>query len=192
MGKITLEQYTRSLQAAGKTGLRSQLRLGLRAVEAALETEAKGLAGQRMKVRSGKLRHSITAKLVDKQFGFELTLGAGGARLPYARIQEFGGTIVPRVARWLRIPLPPALTGQGLDRYPGRLREVAPGEFHIRRSKAGRFLLFRNDDRGGPPWYVLKDRVTLPARFYLRDAVANNLRRLDAETRKAVRTALEF
>jgi hypothetical protein len=87
----------------------------------------------------------------------------------YARLQELGGTVNARQGGYLRIPLPPAKTGAGVDRYSGPLREIARGKFTVIKSRAGNLLLI--DIETGEPWYLLRKSVTIRARPYLRPAI---------------------
>lgn len=48
------------------------------------------LTGQRLKVQSGRLRGSVSSKVVEDQNFIEGTVGAGGALVPYAFTHEFG------------------------------------------------------------------------------------------------------
>lgn len=48
------------------------------------------LTGQRLNVQSGRLRGSVSSKVVEDQNFIEGTVGAGGALVPYAFTHEFG------------------------------------------------------------------------------------------------------
>lgn len=50
------------------------------------------LTGQRLKVRSGRLRGSISSKIDESRDMIIGTVGAGGALVPYAFLHEFGLT----------------------------------------------------------------------------------------------------
>lgn len=113
--------------------------------------------------RSGALRDSIdTAFFSDGSVGVE----AGGPGVPYAAIQEFGGTITPKNVNWLTIPLS--------QRFFGRRASEFNDLF---------FINLRNVDKYGHPMGMLIDRTTedaaylllketrIPARPYLQPAV---------------------
>ncbi len=62
------------------------------------ETVSKKLSGQVLKRQTGRLASSITANVIKQGRGF---LGILGSNVKYARIHEFGGTIVPKRAPFL-------------------------------------------------------------------------------------------
>jgi hypothetical protein len=169
-------------------GLEKSMAMGLRKalISAALiaEAEAKKNATRNPKVRSGRLRASIRAEVQ----GLTMSLKAGGTRnVRYAAQREFGGTIRPVRARWLTIPLPNALTGAGVPRFPGP-RSV-PGLFTVR-SRAGNLVMMRKTANGVEPMYVLKDSVTQKAQPYLRPAVAVAVKKLGPVLADVVATAV--
>jgi phage gpG-like protein len=84
-----------------------------------------------------------------------------GTNVIYAAIHEFGGVIVPRVAKMLAIPI------GDLQGSPRR------HDLHIARTKGGAWLLI---DQAGKAQYVLKQSVTIPARPYLRPALREKQR----------------
>lgn len=155
-------------------GLRDIVKTAL--VETALrgESVAKRNVATVLNVRSGHLRRSITGFVRDTPDGPEAVIRAGG-RLPdspvdvrYARTHEYGATIVPTRGQYLRIPLPPALTGAGVDRFGGPLRVMAPDTFTVLRARNGG--LFLKHKRTGALWYKLVRSVTIRPRPFLRPA----------------------
>jgi phage gpG-like protein len=102
----------------------------------------------------------------------KLTIGGEvrGVTVKYARIHEFGGTITPKKAQYLAIPMAAAKTGTGVSRYESP-RQV-PGLF-VFKSKAGNLLLARREGKKGKLklFFVLKKSVKIPARPYLGPAV---------------------
>ncbi len=172
---MTLDEFGRRLTQLGTGGLREVLRPVLIGACQLVENEVKlnRLTGQVLRSRTGRLRASVSATVEDREGAPALVARAGGTdgrgEVGYASIQEHGGVVVPRTAKMLRIPLGPALTAAGVDRFPTPLRQSAPGMFYLRRSKAGNLLLFHRET--GIPWYVLKHSVTIPPRPYLRPGV---------------------
>jgi hypothetical protein len=126
--------------------------------------------------RSGNLVNSIASKVTMGTGTIKVTVSAGGiggrGRVPYAAIQEYGGKVDAPSGKYLRIPLSPARTKGGQDRYPGPLRSVAPDLFRAVKAKDGDLFLFK---RGGidlgPPWYKLVKSVKIKPKFYLTRAV---------------------
>lgn len=85
--------------------------------------------------------------------------------LAYAGIQNYGGTILPRVARNLAVPLP---GNPNPRKWP---REYGDGELYPIKSRRGNRLLMSRAD--GRPMFVLKKSVTLPATGYLEQAAVD-------------------
>lgn len=136
------------------------VRQALTATALEAEAEAKRNATTRLKVRTGRLRSSIQSSVDGDGDRVRVTLQAGGQEVPYARAQEFGAVIVPRSARFLAIPVGPALTSAGVSRYASP-RDV-PG-LHFARGTL--------QDAQGNVWYVLKRSVTIRGTRFLGDAV---------------------
>jgi len=174
MSEETLDQWTARIQEIGALEFRRRLLVQLTAVSLKMDSMAKRNARSRMRVRSGRLWQSVRGMVVDDQGAPMVMLQAGGrvsgGEVIYAGIQEFGGIITPKVSDYLRIPLSPALTAAGVDRYGGRLRTTGAGLFFPFRSKDGDLYLAHRDGNGLEPWYKLVDRVTVPAHHFLRDA----------------------
>lgn len=130
------------------------------------------LSGNPLKVRSGRLRSSISAFTARTATGVE---GTVGTNVPYARIHEYGGEITPKKGQYLTIPLAAALTGAGVLRKPAR---DWPDTF-VMRSKAGNLLIMqkrKGDDM--IPLFVLKKRVNISEKRMFRSAVENNSDRI--------------
>lgn len=79
---------------------------------------AGGLIGR----RTGNLSRAMTFTVDVGEGTFHVEVFPDSAKVPYGAIQEFGGTIVPRTAQSLAIPLAAMLTGNGVAR--GSARDV--------------------------------------------------------------------
>lgn len=90
----------------------------------------------------------------------------------YGRIQEFGGTITPKKAKYLTIPLPEALNSDGT---PKKASAREWQNTFIITSKKGNLLIVRRQGRGIVPLYVLKTSVYIPPRLNLRTTVETGL-----------------
>lgn len=180
----TFEDLRKRAAEAGAGGLRRELRKVLTGVAMTAERQAKLNATSRMRVRTGHLRRNIAATVVDgKTGGVEVRLGVQG--VPYARIQEKGGTVVPRSAKALAIPMPAAQTAAGVGRYPS---PRAHGNLQWRPDgKGGPGLLF---DPSGVLMYVLKRQITIKPKWYLRDALTTATQDLDKQLSDAVEVVL--
>ena len=114
------------------------------------------LKGQVLKSISGKLSSSINWWLSG-------TEGYIGSNLVYAAIQEFGGTIVPKNAKYLTIPL-----WKGAAQQIGGAREVPNAFFKMTN---GRLLMYGKSKYGIMPYFLLLKSVTLPPRPYIWPAI---------------------
>jgi phage virion morphogenesis protein len=117
---------------------------------------------------TGRLRASIRSELVSP------TAVMIGTNLIYGRIHQEGGTILPRRAKLLAIPL-----RREFKAKPARKQR---GLFVIR-SRRGNLLLVKRDGAGIKPCYLLLERVKIPARPYLgvSDADKATIQRILAE-----------
>jgi hypothetical protein len=139
-----------------------------------------GRTGDRLQNRSALLRRSFKHEVVGGVGqSTPLTLVHYSAGVKYARLQEYGGTIKPKRAKWLTIPLPDALTGSGVQRYESAryLFENYPKQMAVVRSRSGRLFIVSRGKPGTKPrkdspmvWlYILKKESKVPARLGYRD-----------------------
>lgn len=191
MSTITVAQWVDRLERLTGGGLVTELRKTLARAGLVGEAIAKQAATTSPRSRSGRLRASIGSKVEFRSNDLALVLSAGGAKgggvVRYAALQEFGGTVRPTRAKWLAIPVGPALTGAGVPRYPGP-RSVPGLSFVKSRSSQTAVLVSRET---GQVFYVLKKSVRIPAHMYLtrgRDRAVLELRR---ELPVTVRTSFE-
>jgi hypothetical protein len=131
------------------------------------------LSGQRLNVRSGRLRNSVASVVTQTADGGTLEVSAGrGADVKYARILERGGTIRPTRGRFLAIPQGRALTGAGVTRGGWESPRTAPAKLRFVPISGGRGLLV--EDRGARGrersdiLYLLVQSVRIRGRFYMR------------------------
>jgi len=78
--------------------------------------------GREIHRRTGRLAASISSRVEQEAAAVFARLGllTGGDLLAYAAIQEFGGTVRPKRAKVLTIPLAAALTPAGVPRFTAR------------------------------------------------------------------------
>ncbi len=110
--------------------------------------------------RTGSLRQSLKSRVSDPtsvHARVTMSLRVFSAGVPYARIQEFGGTITPKRAKWLTIPLDANMTTTGVTKLSAR-RAISKGGF-FSTSKKGNLLI---RDSEGVPLFVLKKKVKIP------------------------------
>lgn len=107
--------------------------------------------------RTRTLSRSIHMEVVKRSSSYaEVAIGTD---LESAPIHEFGGTITPKTAKFLAIPVT-----EEAQQYVSPLN--FPRELHFVLGKTGGVLMDENDTAH----FVLKKSVTIPARPYLRPA----------------------
>jgi hypothetical protein len=138
--------------------------------------------GRKLRVRSGALRSSVGGRVLGKKLDdLRAIFRVGGGRAGYARIQELGGTVHPKRARMLTIPIGAprgsALTAAGnirakaKPRFAGTTKSGAPiyetgyGRTHLFRSKAGNLVITAGSGKNTVLLYVLKNRAKIPPRL---------------------------
>lgn len=123
--------------------------------------------------RSGHLAQSIqTSVYQDGASVVTARIGSGVAnnrRMPYAEIHEDGGTITPKKAKWLTIPLEAALTPSGV---PKKASAREWKNTFVGKSKGGALIIFQKVGKKTlVPLYVLKKSVRIPARHYMSETL---------------------
>ena len=191
---MTPEQFAAKLRAVGQTGVARAVGRALTATALIAEGEAKG----RAPVLSGHLRRSISGTVRQGAQGPEAVVRAGGrvegaADVVYAGVIEYGfkGAAKPKNAQFFRIPLGPAKTQAGVDRYPTPIRQSGAGLFYVRRSKDGQsaYLIHK---ASGVPWYKLvRSLRPRAARPFLRPGAQAAADRLPAQFAKHLRTEID-
>ena len=191
MTTLTPKQFARAIKKAGRELVHQEISRTM--TMAALDTEARAKlnATNLLRVRSGRLRNSIVSHALfnaaGPNSGWELILKAGNTNdVRYARIQEEGGTIRAKNAKFLAIPLDPgpAVTGAGVSRYSSP-RQV-PG-LHVQ----GRGQRLRLVDGEGRTWYVLRRSVNIKPKLYLRRALDHTEANLPRPLAQALLPAID-
>ncbi len=130
------------------------------------------LSGDPLKARSGRLRDSIASQV--SASGNEAT-GLISTDVPYARIQEFGGTITARAAANLTIPLAAALGGDGEALFSARDLIGNPSLGGFIGTFVRKQILFGKSAGGAiTPLFKLQASVELPPRSFFGSALAEN------------------
>ncbi len=152
------EQVARNLKAAQDALIKARVYKMRDAVNYVKNYIKKSkLTGGVLHKRSGLLRKSILSKV--ESTGALVTgrvfPGIGGKYPPYGGIHETGKTIRPKKAKYLKIPLDPAMqTLQGRKRYPANDETFVKGN-----------TIYMKDT--GNPVFILKSSVRIPARPYM-------------------------
>ena len=185
---VTMQEFVRALSES-PSELRSELLKALGRVGVEAERQAALNATTRLNVRTGRLRASIRSRILGKGKNVAVSVSAGGGRgskeVKYARIQEEGGTVVPRNGQWLSIPVGDNLTAAGVARIPSP--RMVSGLYFVP-GRSGNLLAFAP---GGRLMFVLVKSVRITAKHYLRDGVKAAARSVPTEVNAAVRRVLE-
>lgn len=188
MARITVDELSEKLRNVSKGQMLRALHVIALDYAAQGETRAKTRASTQLTVRSGRLAGSIAGRVV-KSSGYvavKLTAGGGGDDVAYARIHEEGGTITPKKAKYLTIPVHESLkTAVGVGRVPSA-RDV-PG-LTFAQSLKGQPLLVHQ--LTGEVWYILRKRVEIPERPYMRPSLKDIDDRMMPEVRAVLKGVL--
>lgn len=173
-----------------------QNRVGLRAMRDAamlLERHIKGKlkAGNPLRVRSDRLRASVTHTVQRTGEGFEARVGP---HVVYARLHEYGGVVSAKNAKFLTIPLRDAMTPAGVARFTARKLIENPSAFGYDATFFSKGVLLgvkgRKASSLSVPLFALKRSVRIPARPYLRPALAEKRDEIIDTVLGAVRAAV--
>ena len=124
----------------------------------------RNISGGILKTRSGQFRRSITGRVARLGKIVKTIIGSGifGRKaVKYAGILEKGGTIRPRKAKMLTIPLP-GIKGRAAN---------YPDAFIIKSKKGNLLLVEKKGKKGLRPLFVLKDEVRIPAKHWLSQSI---------------------
>tara|TARA_R110002020_G_scaffold425054_3_gene634467 strand:+ start:980 stop:1639 length:660 start_codon:yes stop_codon:yes gene_type:complete len=147
-----------------------------------------------LQVRTGKLQQTIQGYIRGTSFeSLEGVVSAGNATVPYAHIQEYGGTITPKSSEYLRIPLPEILTDRGdvqgnyeIYNRGGRYETGSGEETYL----AGSAIMV--NIAGKPtPIYALVKSVKIPPRLGIRKTGADKLDYIETRFEQAIELALK-
>jgi hypothetical protein len=156
--------------------LKKELQLYIRAVADSLSQQHGGSwpggttkttmsrrSGNTMKAikRSVKVRGGQNINSIQGQIGGPSWLG----------IHEYGGRIRVKRAKYLTIPLPPALDKRGV---PKKKSAREWNNTFVRKSKKGNLLIFQKRGRNIVPLYVLKKEVRIPARLNMKRSLLSH------------------
>lgn len=182
MAEITVEEFTDRLRKVSKGQFLQKLHKIAVKNAAKLETNAVENASRVLTARTGHLAQSIQARVIPTGSGLDIELRAGGGdkNVKYAAVHEYGATIKPRKAKFLTIPVHDQLkTASGDARYPSA-RDV-PG-LTFAQSLKGQPLLVHQ--MTGEVWYLLRKKVEIPPRPYLKPAMDKMEKRLVPQVSK--------
>lgn len=134
------------------------------------------LSGDPLKRRTGSLARSVVGGAIMR--GNLPTIRVGifrGPSLAYAAMQEYGGTILPKNAKALALPVNDALTPAGVARYPSPRNYPSPLRFVPWKGAKAIGALYDADQlrRAKQNWaavrplWILMSSVDMPGKHYL-------------------------
>lgn len=131
-----------------------------------------GGSGMGLNRRSGNLSRDWNTVASADAGNLTVHIETTGTGDKYARLQEFGGTVVPKSSEWLWIPLDQNKTSNGVARITPR-QAVSNGGFYTNARNGGKIFwayaltkAARKKAKGElVPLFVLKKSVYVPARM---------------------------
>jgi hypothetical protein len=132
--------------------------------------------------RTGKALQSIeqSIKVTGETIG---TMEGRIGGLFYLKIQETGGTLRPRGAQYLTVPLPAALDSSGM---PLKKSAREWDKTFVMRSKTGNLIVARRNGKDITPLYLLVRQVVIPPRLGLRTRLETGKQYFIERTMKAM------
>lgn len=162
--KELMEQLEAQLDAY-KKNMRSQVFNALTRLESEILAQIRGKSG--LVVRTGALLNSIGASKKVEEVGGNIVGSIGPEGIPYAAIQEFGGTVVPKNKQFLAIPTSENRRADGLPIMTTTELQNT-GKSFVRDG-----LIYLEEGKKITPMFILKRSVTIPAHHYLANSIAN-------------------
>jgi hypothetical protein len=104
--------------------------------------------------KTGALAKSIGGKKSRTAAGLNVVVGSGvfAPEVPYALIQELGGTVTPKRRDWLAIPF------RGVKGFPREYQDT-----FFAKSKRGNLILFQKRGKDKEPLFAMKKEAKIPA-----------------------------
>ena len=167
----------------GEAGIRTVTE-GVLALEAAIKVN---VSGKILRVRSGRLRASITHRVQQTPDGIE---GRVGPNVPYARIHEFGGVIRPKRSKHLTIPINEALTPAGVPRYTARQLIASPGVGGFSSTFFAKKTIFGVRSGRAIPVFALVDMVRIKEKRFMRISLAETQQTIIESFRRNIQKAI--
>jgi len=122
--------------------------------------------------KTGKLATSISGKRTRTAKGIQVIVGSGvfSPEVPYSVIQEKGGTVRPKRAKFLAVPF------EGVKGFPREYHDT-----FFAKSKRGNLILFQKHGRGGmQPLFSMKKQVKVPASKWFSSTMEKQRQKLEA------------
>lgn len=119
-----------------------------------------------VRARSGQLRRALNGTVATwgGENKMQLTMFFGGG-VPYARIHEYGGTILPKRSKNLAIPVGQAVTKAGVGKHGKPSNIWAALKFVMNRKTGKKLLVQAGRGKKLNVLFVLVPSITLPPRL---------------------------
>ncbi len=121
--------------------------------------------------KTGALAKSIGGKKIRNTSGINIVVGSGvfAPEVPYALIQELGGTVTPKRRDWLAIPF------RGIKGFPREYQDT-----FFAHSKRGNLILFQKQGKDKKPLFAMKKEVKVPASRWFSSVIGKQKEKLAA------------
>jgi hypothetical protein len=121
--------------------------------------------------KSGHLALSTNGRVLRTPTGLRIILGSGvfAPEVPYAVLQEEGGTIRPKRAKWLAIPF------RGVKGFPREYNDT-----FFARSKRGNLIMFQKRGKDKEPLFAMKKEVKVQASRWFSSVIGKQKEKLAA------------
>ncbi len=188
MAELTIDELAARLAALSQGRMLALQAAVMGPATADLEAAARANIQARLTMRSRSLLQTVRSQLEqngDIIFGVVSAGGSyGGIQVDYARLQEFGGTNTPKNgSKHLAIPVDFGLTGPGIAKYRS-VRQMPFAAFRpVKGAPKLRWIVY--DKRNGQVFFLLVTEVTVPGKYYLRDALEEVYRTLPGRLAEA-------
>lgn len=147
-----------------------------------------GTTKSSLSYRSGALIASIKDSVAVYGSSISDIYGTIGSDRVYAGIQETGGTIYPKNAQYLTVPLPAALNQDGT---PIKAKARDWDNTFIIRGKSGSLLIVQQFGGDIIPLYVLVKSVTIPPRLKMLETIETGMTYFQERTVEAMLKAFQ-
>lgn len=155
------------------------------------------LTGQSLTARTGNTKRAVFDRVQGTDQAPQAVIGIDTTFAPGARINNDGGTIVPKNGRMLTIPLEAAKTPKGVARFTARELFNRPAAFGYSGIFIRKGVIMGRQGgmygKGGAaltPLFALKSRVTIPAKHFMEATQVATQEYAGGEIEKAVAEAL--
>lgn len=160
----------------------------VRAADVALGALRRFSSKELLHARTGNLARMWSSPVVDPQDPFSIRIINTA---PYAVVQEEGSDpdhpVVPKNAKLLAIPLQPhALTPGGVPRFASPRDAPDDPKFFVWKSSSGNKFLAKSVGGQLELWYLLKDKVTIPATHFATAAIEDSADAALAQVKRAL------